>query len=1430
MVRDPGFVLLATPGLPLDPMSRPMMWSTFGPPPPLLLPPPGLLLDPMLDPMLVSSASGPTCASTSVSASGSMIALSRTVSSHGHSMSTQCVSNVVTLPGPLQQPLPLVGQPCVPSPTPTPTPSLLTVASMCQSSVECSAPPWPPLPHQGLADPQRIAKPGLDPPKCISDGESTVITQVADPSKQCSAGVQTQTDCEGFVNESLSTFNENPPLVNKKNTSSNDFICSQNDIEKQNANEHSRNKIPDFSSETGQEYDKNTVWKNGQADRGTVPLLVEADSNGEQECLTSPEPHISSSYVESEEATNVPVKPNELDISGLELLYKSIEHMERLEVKKSVTQDCSINIEEPPKTPQPKLDGLGLLCALAEQRIQEELDNESERLTSKFDLPITNSIKPLADVNRNYRTPKSEQEVRRFLATRTEMPHAVASPVTFKLAPQNDSFEMEMRNRLAELQRMYKETQKELSRLTPRKNSNEGESCSGSHNGNSPARRTPAKSSQFRKKKIPVKKRSFLKLDPSNDPPPPVLERVTDVVEVPIPKIKWSRLDAPPTLIPHKPPTEVSSNPPSFKLNLVKLPATKDHKRRWSVDSPSTRVSTETQHADDEDSDGLWSEFISKSSDTVHSGRKHKSSNEVSSLHSTSKRRKVGKPKRHLDREGNGYHATETIVPKQPRNKASLVSFLLASKTASQEKVHNEKTLKECFLAESPTHSPEHRPKIRPKLKAEVKVKETWEDEDLLDWPTPKPQLPSHPLRPLDLVFECMEELSNGQDKGFGLKQHEENEDDDDWSPSAKKNKPHIIISKPTIHASLPQQHQQQKQTAEKTPPPTKPKKTTSQAKERRQSTEKLHLKKPVCSSVEERMPLKVSSDPTSCVLTAEILETADFPARTLTAQGGLFYAGLLNDVTPPDLYSIVLHGERASRPNIYSREEILQDTILEVRPPSVESLSIGTRLCAYWSQQTKCLYPGVVVAPLTPDPSLDGDFVTVEFDDGDSGQIRIQDIRLLPPNYPVVEIDPNPLLSLTKRRRRNSEKSVDSKDRRVSADSAISSNASFSESNKVEEKKESTVAETISDQTDDTESTAPAFSTSSSICLVPSKISENESKRLKKRRREKLKRLLTASAAASSADTRKRKHKHKHKRKHRHRHSSSGSSSDVPLKPDLEHSLSDCIIKPVLSKDLITSHHSIREEASSDGYDVKIEDDWKVEENDSKEEDQKADDIDFKGFKDQQEFDEGWETGTEPDSKIDKTETESSHLDSDPLRKPKKKQERQNSGERSKMAAFLPPRKLWAWSGKGYKRQGGKGRKKEFYKCIQRDKEEIKVGDCAVFLSTNSPDRPYIGRIESLWETYNGMMVVRVKWFYHPEETEGCPTLKYSGGLFQSDHADDNDVQTISHRCEVLPLSEYEKKANHHTARPIHLHDVYYLAGSYDPKNIQIKLEKGVV
>lgn len=77
---------------------------------------------------------------------------------------------------------------------------------------------------------------------------------------------------------------------------------------------------------------------------------------------------------------------------------------------------------------------------------------------------------------------------------------------------------------------------------------------------------------------------------------------------------------------------------------------------------------------------------------------------------------------------------------------------------------------------------------------------------------------------------------------------------------------------------------------------------------------------------------------------------------------------------------------------------------ILEVAPKTVESVPVGTRLCAYWSQQYRCLYPGrAIESESSDDGETPNDSVSVEFDDGDSGRIRLQNIRFLLSDYPIV-------------------------------------------------------------------------------------------------------------------------------------------------------------------------------------------------------------------------------------------------------------------------------------------------------------------------------------------------------------------------------------------------------------------------------------------
>lgn len=69
-------------------------------------------------------------------------------------------------------------------------------------------------------------------------------------------------------------------------------------------------------------------------------------------------------------------------------------------------------------------------------------------------------------------------------------------------------------------------------------------------------------------------------------------------------------------------------------------------------------------------------------------------------------------------------------------------------------------------------------------------------------------------------------------------------------------------------------------------------------------------------------------------------------------------------------------------------------------------------------------------------------------------------------------------------------------------------------------------------------------------------------------------------------------------------------------------------------------------------------------------------------------------------------------------------------------------------------------------------------------------------------------------------------------GALFESPHEDENDVQTISHKCKVLPLDAYTKKYGPDPKKYTSVYDnndTFYLAGYYDPTVMQLKMEKNI-
>ncbi|GFY42262.1 protein winged eye [Trichonephila inaurata madagascariensis] len=624
-----------------------------------------------------------------------------------------------------------------------------------------------------------------------------------------------------------------------------------------------------------------------------------------------------------------------------------------------------------------------------------------------------------------------------------------------------------------------------------------------------------------------------------------------------------------------------------------------------------------------------------------------------------------------------------------------------------------------------------------------------------------------------------------------------------------------------------------------------------------------------VCSDISsgqsEDIPLSVlisqKSEPCpelkSCILKPNELQK---DARLLVLDEGLFYAGYVTKSDDPDVYGILIDGDRAARPHMFSKEEILNAAVLEVKPTHKKQLPEGSRICAFWSQQYRCLYPGTVTKTSSPMP--DPSMLYVEFDDGDSGRIPLNDIRMLPPDFPIVSMEPNPFMILGKRRSRaQSQNSCGTNDGKNGNESS----SQIIEKDKSELKKQKNMDKSNKKSYSEGKNKeclkrkrSPSASNRSRSSSKSSSISHTENKnqnsttkkdssvdRKKKKLEEKSKNSSLKSKDgdskndSSSGEPKPKKHKkhkedhHKHHHHHHHKHhhhkkhkaekherrtsndtvissstSSTGDDSHTCLSSSsvrvsnpeqdmfiLENSKSELTVKIKKSPSPHTNEDAAAAAAAAEKKDKRI-----IETSDSSSSDE---DI------------------VEPTKK----KTKKSKLQGSP-NKPAKRKERVPSVEKSKIAAFFQLQR----NGGGPDRAKGKGAKKNFYG--ENAGKAIGVGDCAVFLSTGRPHLPYIGRIETMWESWGGKMDVKVKWFYHPEETKSGKKLsQLKGALFQSPHFDENDVQTISHKCEVLSWAEYQQKKHPENkyGSLFDNNDTYFLAGTYDPIMGTLILEPGV-
>ncbi|RMB95237.1 hypothetical protein DUI87_28224 [Hirundo rustica rustica] len=727
--------------------------------------------------------------------------------------------------------------------------------------------------------------------------------------------------------------------------------------------------------------------------------------------------------------------------------------------------------------------------------------------------------------------------------------------------------------------------------------------------------------------------------------------------------------------------------------------------------------------------------------------------------------------------------------------------------------------------------------------------------------------------------------------------------------------------------------------------------------------------------------------------------------------EDSLLYAGSVRTIQPPDIYSIIIEGERGNRQHIYSQEQLLQEAVLDVRPQSRRSLPPGTRVCAYWSQKSRCLYPGNVVRGSSSDEEEeDAEAVLVEFDDGDTGHIAVSNIRLLPPDFKIQCTEPSPALLVSSSCRRakracgdvgtpgalpptlcpdhgpqpsrNSGRKAAGKEKSGKALEGLSGGrgpalgdpaagrrggsllswAAVAQTKRKAANKGSAVLQNLFQVNGSAKKlrakeslfplhhhhhhlAAPVFGNAfgadsfgriagsyGSFGAGAGLVLPAAQKLLRSKKAERLeaeagrsgRRKATGSEFLVKLDhegvtSPKNKtckalllaekdfgarlerplgsHGYGHSglggRERRGRAAAHPLPVGLALRKysghgdfalncdsDCHSSYSDMdededagglgadVPSRFMTRLSVSSSSSGSSTSSSSGSistSSLCSSDNEDSSYSSEDEDSalllqtclshpvpallaQPDALRPKGAAPQRCF-LSKAAAAGPKAKLKRK---------DPLSFAKAKEfsrrQRLPSVEnRPKISAFLPARQLWRWSGNPTQRRGMKGKaRKLFYKAIVRGKETLRVGDCAVFLSAGRPNLPYIGRIESMWESWASNMVVKVKWFYHPEETKlgkrqsdgkvatshgrqpragpgsgSDGALSPQNALYQSCHEDENDVQTISHKCQVVGREHYEQLTRGRRCQD--RQDLYYLAGTYDPTTGRLVTADGV-
>jgi len=121
---------------------------------------------------------------------------------------------------------------------------------------------------------------------------------------------------------------------------------------------------------------------------------------------------------------------------------------------------------------------------------------------------------------------------------------------------------------------------------------------------------------------------------------------------------------------------------------------------------------------------------------------------------------------------------------------------------------------------------------------------------------------------------------------------------------------------------------------------------------------------------------------------------------RVLLRLESVLYPGRVTNIVPPDIYGVIVDKARGNKPHVFSREDLLKRAIHDVGVKSKSELEVGSRVCVFWSSKMNFLHPAVV----TSLEDREEEYVVVTTDDGDTRDLHIKQIRLLPEDFSTLD------------------------------------------------------------------------------------------------------------------------------------------------------------------------------------------------------------------------------------------------------------------------------------------------------------------------------------------------------------------------------------------------------------------------------------------